>query len=371
MFYTIWTVKAFRTNNTNDMKFLKKLLKIAAIILIALLVLLLLFILLIKKTPNSEYSQLDVTDKKMFDELTQQYQTFQKSPEQIWASSYHYDKEPLILVRSQKNKSIWRYIYLINASKYIDTKKFKKINFPGNPYLDDVYVTKSLGNLSLEYWLPSTFTYTSLKNREILAFKYYPELFDHEKSFPNFIYFSMHEAFHLNVQQNWTYDKYGDRIDNYPYNQENFNLLRKEYELLDRGLQTKDTAQLNAVMKEWIDIRNQRYKKWPQLLKETNSEAIEGTAKYIEYRYSALIGEPKQLITDNTGKTISFSQALEGVLKSEKHHYLLERWVSYDKGAALCYILDKLDPLWKNKIEDSPNHKGKTQYEIIKAYYLK
>ncbi|MCS3529578.1 hypothetical protein [Chryseobacterium sp. JUb7] len=352
------------------MKFIKKLLKAIAISLVLLIGSVLLFIILIKKMPEGEYSKLDPTDKKMFDELTLQYKTFHEKPDQIWTSSYHYDQEPLIVIRSQKNKFIWRYIYLINASKYINTKKFKKINFPGNPYLKDVYAATSLGNLSGEYWFPGAFTYSFLKDKNVLAFKYYPELFEKEGSFPDFKYFSMHEAFHIYAQKDWTYDKEGkDHITNYPFNKEHFDLLRKEYSLLDKGLKTSDTTELNMIMKEWVKIRKKRYKKWPQLINETNSEAIEGTARYIEYKYSDLIGKTRPFITDNSGKVISFSQGLEMILKDKANYSFLTRTASYDKGAALGYILDKLDPLWKNKIEDSPSHKGLTPYEILKIRY--
>ncbi|UZT97550.1 hypothetical protein ODZ84_20610 [Chryseobacterium fluminis] len=352
------------------MKFLKKLVKGIAFTLLFLLALLLLFIVLIKKMPEKEYSQLDATDRKMFDELTLQYKNFREKPDAIWTSSYRYDQKPLILIRSQKNKSIWRYVYLINAGRYIDPKKFKKIDFPGNPYLTDVYAATTLGSLSAEYWIPGAFTFSLLKGKKVLAFKYYPELFQKEGSFPDFKYFSMHEAFHGYAQKTWMYDKdANDHIIDYPFNKEHFDLLKKEYVLLDQGLRTDDTIELNDIMRAWVQIRKERYKRWPQLINEANSEAIEGTARYIEYKYAALIGKPKQFITDHSGKVFSFSQGLEMILHDEANYYLLTRSTSYDKGAALGYILDKLDPSWKYKIEDSPSHKGMTLYEILKSRY--
>ncbi|MFP3835604.1 hypothetical protein [Chryseobacterium sp. SIMBA_028] len=353
------------------MNFLKKIAKLIAITFITVIASVFIFTIIIKRIPAEKYNQLDQTDKEMFDELTVQYKIFNQSPDHLWTSAYHYDKEPLILIRSDKNKSIWNYIYLINASKLIDTTKYKKIHFPNNPYLTDVYATTSLGLTSLEYWFPSAFTYTTLDNKQVLAFKYYPELFKKEFTFPDFKYFSMHEAFHLYAQKNWLYDHNSkDYIANYPYTKEHFNLLDKEYALLDKGLKTTDPEQLDIVMKQWVEIRNIRYKKWPQLLGETYSEAIEGTARYLEYKYSDMINEPRYFITNNNGDIISFTQGLQLIQKNPESYSFLERNASYDKGAALGYILDRLDPLWKNKIEDSTNHKGLTQYQILKSRYF-
>ncbi len=326
---------------------------------------------LLKPSPDS-YSELNPTDQKMFDELTLQYKTFDQSADKLWTSAYQYNKEPLILIRSNKSKYISYYIYLINTSKWVDTKKYKKINFPGNPYLKDVYLAKSLGIESVKYLLPAAFRYTTLQNKEMLAFKFYPELFDKKIIFPDFNYFSLHEAFHLYVQKNWIYDKDGgDYIENYPYNKENFDLLRKEYKLLDEGLEATDTKKLDSIMKQWVEIRDIRFKKWPQLIAEKNSEAIEGTAEYLEHRFSDLTAKDKHFNTNEQGKSFTFSQILELIIQNKAYHQNLTKRTSYDKGAALGYILDKLDSSWKQKIEDSPKHRGLTQYDILRSRYFK
>jgi hypothetical protein len=271
------------------MGFIKKTFKYIFFTLLTGVFLLLVFTFAVKRTPENNHADLNQTDKQLFDELTLQYKTFAEKPDQIWTAAYRYDKKPLILIRSVKNKAIWNYIYLVNASKLIDTSKYTKINFPGNPYLKDVYATTSLGTASLQYWFPAAFLYSTLGDQEVLAFKYYPELFKKGVTFPDFPFFSMHEAFHLYAQKEWTYDKDGkESTYPYPQTQEHFRLLRKEYKLLDSALHTTDTAVLNTIMKSWVQIRDTRYKKWPQLIGETNSEAIEGTARYIELKYSGL-----------------------------------------------------------------------------------
>ncbi|WP_152620406.1 hypothetical protein [Pedobacter lusitanus] len=186
------------------------------------------FTFAVKRTPENNYKNLNQTDKQLFDELTLQYKTFAEKSEQIWTANYRYDKKPLILIRSVKNKFIWNYIYLVNAGKLIDTSKYTKIHFPGNPYLQDVYATTSLGTTSLQYWFPFAFDYSTLGNQEVLAFKYYPELFKNGVTFPDFSFFSMHEAFHLYAQKDWKYDADAKASTNpYPHNNENYNLLKK------------------------------------------------------------------------------------------------------------------------------------------------
>ena len=326
--------------------------------------LLLVFTWLIKRNPGCTYAELDQTDQALFDALTRQYAAFATKPAQLWTENYRYDKAPLILVRTNRDKGcLWYYIYLINASPYIDTARYQKVAFPGNPYLQDVYTAKSLGSRSLAYWLPSNFTYTSLSNQEILAFKYFPEMFRMPASYFSFPYFSMHEAFHLYAQKGWTYDQ-EEYINDYPYTPEHFNILKTEYYLYDIALRTTDTAALSAIMKDWLMIRNYRYLRWPQLIHETNSEAMEGTARYLEYRYSDLTDKNLPFLSNKNGQPSTFRIVIDYVTADPSRYHLLCRTLSYDKGAALGFILDRLDSQWKEKI-----NRGQTQYEIIRNHF--
>lgn len=328
-----------------------------------------------KKRPPFEQTVLSQTDSLMFSELTTQFRYFEQQPEKIWTKEYAYNKMPLILMQSDssKKKISKNHIYLVNASQWIDKHKFKKVHFQDNHYLDDVYtpledvyVDTQLGIYSLGFDpFSSAFYYATLGGKEMLAFMYSPSILGRKYKFPDFTFFSMHEAFHLYWQKTWTHDADGKTvIDDYPYKKEHFDLLRKEYSLLDEALDTNQQDKLDELMKKWVHIRNTRYRKWPQLTGETYSEAIEGSAQFVEQKYAILAGIERPLITNQHDSPLSFSQALTGILKNKSSHQLLERYMSYAKGAALGLILDRLDPLWKEKVAE-----GKTQYEVLKERY--
>ncbi|WP_162958752.1 hypothetical protein [Nocardia yunnanensis] len=134
---------------------------------------------MVLRTPGATYAELDETDKTMFDQLTTQYKAFATEPDKLWDSDYRYDKMPLVLIRVGKDRGmIWQYMYLVNVSGLTDTSGYRKIDFPGNPYLGDVRATKTLGLASFELLFPANFTSVQLGGREVLAFKYPPSMFD-------------------------------------------------------------------------------------------------------------------------------------------------------------------------------------------------
>lgn len=103
--------------------------------------------------------------------------------------------------------------------------------------------------------------------------------------------FLLHEAFHVYKPKDWIYDSNGgESIHEYPINKENYALMGLEFKLLDKAMIDKNTENVNQALYDWTIVRNYRYKKWPQLIGETKAEAIEGSARYLEYRYSNLTG---------------------------------------------------------------------------------
>lgn len=144
-----------------------------------------------------------------------------------------------------------------------------------------------------------------------------------------------------------------------------------EFKLLDNCMEEKNTEEIKKYLKEWTIVRTYRYEKWPELIKETNTEAIEGTARYMEYKYSKLTGG-KLTVLANKEKPyhVTFTHAFNCISNGigETPVYL-ERPIKYETGAALGLIMDKLNINWKGDIEDSPNKNGETQYEILKKYF--
>lgn len=54
-----------------------------------------------------------------------------------------------------------------------------------------------------------------------------------------------------------------------------------EFKLLDQAMLEKKPEIIQQYLYDWSILRKYRYKKWPQLKEETNTEAIEGTARYL------------------------------------------------------------------------------------------
>jgi hypothetical protein len=342
------------------------------------------------KLPKS-FSEMGAYDQKAFTLLSKIYKIDRETPDSLWDNTWQFHKKPLILISKRKERSFfYQSIYLINMSAHKDMKNYEKVDLPKEMGLNDVYVTRWYNkNILLNFFANfyfldpngrfNTFD-SSPTGNEYFAFSIFPNQFDANKVSQVFPYFLPHEAFHLyQYKHQWQYDKrdkepYGEDIDNYPHLPEHYELLKKEYQLLDsvafKNIDNLDL--LKTIMKEWVSVREQRYAKWPQLKKETNSETIEGTATYIEeklhqsgiHQYSSILAATD----DNTGKylqSLYFSNYLD--FATEVNPQVLERKLSYDKGAVLGLILDKLDPKWKEKIGKTDNTGTMpTLYDLIK-----
>lgn len=365
------------------MKFIRFVLKIfkwSFILLVSVITLFFIYFLIQTKKPNS-YNEMSSQDQKTFTYLSKIYFAFEKNPEKIWDSSYQFQKEPLILLSKKAERGIHQSIYLINMSSMIDTSKYLKVSFPANMNLNDVYVTSWYGIKILPQWFIN-FNFIDIDNKSVMAFSVNPNQLNENTPFTIFPYFMPHEAFHeyKQMRDGWLYDSfgtddiYGEHIENYPHTKQHYTLLREEYSLLDSAInQLSNKQQLLAIMNKWVQVREQRYKKWPNLRHETNSETMEGTAMYIEQKlfeagvypipsWRAIAKEGNS----NLFEQYKFSQVMDMVDKYPNSASNLERRMSYDKGTALALILDVLDKDWKNKVGKIENKKMPTLYDLVK-----
>lgn len=364
--------------------FILKTIKWTIIVLVSSTILFGVYFYFQTETPES-FEKMSSQDKKTFKYLSKIYNVFEKNPEKIWDANYQFQKEPLILMSKESERGIHQSIYLINLSSQIDTSKYQKVTFPKEMNLNDVYVTSWFGfNETLFNWYVN-FNFIDINGKNVLAFGVNPnQLIDNsvELQFP---YFMPHEAFHeyKQVRNGWLYDQileaqgYGESIKNYPHNKEHYDLLTIEYNLLHNAVnQFSDKDALLKTMTEWVKIREQRYSKWPNLRRETNSETMEGTANYIEvklyeagvHKYNPLRSKanpnPNDKFTYNG--QYQFNEVMDIIKKRPSIAYALERNMSYDKGATIALILDIIDPQWKNKIGKIDGDKMPTLYDIIK-----
>lgn len=329
--------------------------------------------IILNKTYKTSYESFDSVDKEMFQELSQIYKQFDKNSDQLWGNKDKLNKMPLILIRTNNDKGIIRkYAYAINVKGIENSIFAEKMTMPSSLNLPTVYRLSKFDINMISTWFPSNFGTIDINNQDIFYFKYHPKMIENPDFYFDFSSFLIHESFHTYNQKDWTYDKNdGEYIENYPVNKENYALMGLEFKLLDNCMEEKNTEEIKKYLKEWTIVRTYRYEKWPELIKETNTEAIEGTARYMEYKYSKLTGG-KLTVLANKEKPyhVTFTHAFNCISNDigETPVYL-ERPIKYETGAALGLIMDKLNIDWKDDIEDSPNKNGETQYEILKKYF--
>lgn len=355
------------------MKKTKNKLFIIILSIIVLLVGMVVIDIILNKTYKTSYESFDSVDKEMFEELSQIYKQFDKNSDQLWGDKDKLNKMPLILIRTNKDKGIIRkYAYAINVKGIENSLFAEKMDIPSSLNLPTVYRLSKFDINMISTWLPSNFGTVDIDKENTFYFKYNPKMIENPDLYFDFSSFLIHESFHTYNQKDWTYDKNdGEYIENYPVNKENYALMGLEFKLLDKCMEEKNTEEVKKYLKEWTIVRTYRYEKWPQLIKETNTEAIEGTSRYMEYRYSKLTGG-KLTVLANKEKPyhVTFTHAFNCISNGigETPVYL-ERPIKYETGAALGLIMDKLNIDWKGDIEDSPNKNGETQYEILKKYF--
>ncbi|WP_207651081.1 hypothetical protein [Clostridium baratii] len=355
------------------MKKSKNKLFIIILSIIVLLVGAVLIDIILNKTYKTSYESFDSVDKEMFEELSQIYKQFDKNSDQLWGDKDKLSKMPLILIRTNKDKGIIRkYAYAINVKGIGNSFFAEKMDITSSLNLPTVYRLSKFDINMISTWLPSNFGTVDINKENTFYFKYNPKMIENPDLYFDFSSFLIHESFHTYNQKDWTYDKNdGEYIENYPVNKENYALMGLEFKLLDKCMEEKNIEEVKKHLKEWTIVRTYRYKKWPQLIGETNSEAIEGTARYMEYKYSKLTGG-KLTVLANKEKPyhITFTHAFNCISNGigETPVYL-DRPMKYETGAALGLIMDKLNINWKDAIEDSSNKNGETQYEILKKYF--
>ncbi|WP_462392695.1 hypothetical protein, partial [Clostridium cadaveris] len=304
--------------------------------------------------------------------LSEIYKEFDENREKLWPD-YDFEKKPLILIRNYKDKGVLRkYAYAVNVDGIKEGIFSTEVTLPKDLNLPKVYRLSSLDPKIFKTLMIGNFGTVDIKGEKVFYFKYNQKMIENPDLYFDFSSFLLHESFHVFKQKNWEYDKNDkEYIEDYPNNKENYALMGVEFSLLDKGLKTDNKDDIKKYLKDWTMIRGYKYRKWPQLKNETNTEAIEGTARYMEYKYSKLTGgRLTVLANEKSPYHISFIQAFNYIANGEaKSLEYLKRPMRYEVGSALGLMMDELNIDWKNQIEDSKDNKGRTQYEILEKYF--
>lgn len=340
---------------------------------IALLVIAIVSDIGLNKLYKTKYEEFDSVDKEMFIQLSSIYKQFNENSDKLWSDKYKLNEKPIVLIRTNKDKGIIRkHAYAVNVKGIEKSILAKKMNMPKSLNLPEVYRISKFDTSMILTLIPSNFGTVDINGQSIFYFKYHPKMMENPDLYFDFSSFLLHESFHTYNQKDWTYDKNdGEYIENYPVNKENYALMGLEFKLLDKCMEVNNKEEVKKYLKQWTTVRTYRYEKWPQLIAETNTEAIEGTARYIEYKYSNLTGGKLRVLANKENPHyVTFSHAFncvaDGIAQSPSY---LERPIKYETGSALGLIMDKVNINWKEEIEDSKEKNGDTQYEILNKYF--
>lgn len=349
--------------------------KISNIILISILVVVVgtvLISMIVNKTFRTTFETLPETDRLMLTELSEVYKNFEQSPDQLWNEDYRFETKPLLLVGTNKDRGLFRGDgFAVNVP--LENGIFaEEIKVPESMGLPKVFRISRFSPSTLSAWFPANFGTLNLKDTETMYYKYYPKMFSDPELYFDFPSFLLHEGFHIFKQKNWTYDANGaEHVENYPVNDENYALMGIEFKLLDQAMAQSSPRLVQQYLRDWTVVRNYRYHKWPQLIGETKTEAMEGSARYLEYRYSKLTGGNLMVLaTKQEPYHVTFMQAFDFIANGQAESpSFLERNMRYETGAALELTMDKANIPWKEEIEDEPGNPGKTPYEILDQYF--
>jgi len=319
------------------------------------------YFILTTYTPESQ-REMALIDRVMLNELDELFSFSQD----IWNKQYVLQEHPIILV-SKKKWNIYSTIFIVNKPDNYNSAWLKKVDISPYHNISNLYSTRWYDLSTLLWRFIANFTNTTIDDKDALVF-YYSEgsfLINDNKGV-GFSQFMSHEAFHLYHQKRWHYDQNGNEfIEQYPHNHEHYQLLMHEMTLLDHALDNlSDKNVLKSTLRDWIVIREKRYRLWPQLIAETNSETMEGTATYVELK-PFLLNYDEMFVPAPNDTVLSFEDYFSWIIGSNNYS-LLERRMSYEKGLALCLILDQISKEWKQNLGEN----GPTLYELLKTSVL-
>lgn len=190
------------------------------------------------------------------------------------------------------------------------------------------------------------------------------------------IFLILHEAFHV-YQRKMAPEKYADEmvVSKYPLlDPINNSLFVLEGEILRDALFSKDPAEKIEKVREFAAVRTFRQSRLKKEFAkyENINEYVEGTAKYVEYRFLKM-GELVQPVyemyyrngfngyknvlskklADNINNMVNVASVSDNRF-GNKFGAGPMRWRTYELGACQALLLDDIMPEWKTKIfEDS------------------
>jgi hypothetical protein len=164
-----------------------------------------------------------------------------------------------------------------------------------------------------------------------------------------FARFVVHEAFHLHqlFEARWPVPVGYDPATPLPTDPENGRIASNELRLLEIAALTEEDDQVLEILDRYVQLRTSRHDQWPETeMLERGTEQVEGSARYVENRYSRCAGR--------AGRLTLPSEALR------RDQDWLDFGRLYRSGARMLEVLDRFEIPWRKRLTN-----GEDPYRIV------
>ncbi|MEG2484389.1 MAG: hypothetical protein RSB51_02845 [Clostridia bacterium] len=315
-------------------------------ILVGILIVCIAWDFLANKLFKRDFADISDTDKAMFNELSKVFSVYKNSTEEIW-STFKLNEMPVILSGSSP--------YIINLDELKGKGYVQKIEMPAELNLPTVYRLCNYTPNLYKLFFFNTSGEIEIKEKTVPYIKYNENSFKvstaSKEYFTNFLNAKVFSSY---MQKEYASSK---GIKKYPKDVENYALLALEYTLLDKIDNEKNIDSLNTLLKEYVTVRSERIRKFPQLKEEEKLEDIYGSQMYVAGKVNEKLNRP--LKEYNTLKIIDkYTSHINS--KEGRKYFTLDSFS--DTGNILANTLDKLNIDWKKDLNKT---EGKTMFACI------
>ncbi len=307
-------------------------------------------------TPPTATESVDI-DQVVLQQAATIFAQFREHSDQIWTANYRLDQMPIIFVRADAQGNPM-YGYLFNHPDPESVPSAQLVETDPALNLPPVYRLTEFVNAEQIRMLPFDFFHSIGETRTFL-FKYADAGTD-AFSAPNsadWMRFVIHEGLHRDQFDRWNEPQQYFNPD-YPLDGDNLAHIVIEQRILSAALQTGDAAEREALLQQFLAVRHYRISQNGIVANLDNvQELIEGTARYIEYRYDDVME------FDDVDRNFPQTEYLKIALDSSNAGFLRDEVTFgrfYATGAAIGTLLDRIGVEWHELAEN-----GQTPYDIL------
>lgn len=312
-----------------------------------------------------DWAGLELRDQRLFTQLSAIFEAFRENGDAIWnGGRYRFDEMPMLLVHRDAAGN-QPYGYLINHPnpELLDATPVNLDAALGLPTVYRVENHPELDRIGSE--IPFDFA-RDIADTPTFVMVFQDRDVDSLLTADYWLYsvFTIHEAFHQYqifdaqwvIQPDATQD-----TTQYPLTQENISLILLEDRILMAALASNDVAFKREALQQFLAVRQARINQDDLIRRlENNQEVAEGTARYIEYRFSDITGITDETFSSPTELAAFEREFASSDLPAAHLRDILGFGRAYTSGAVLGLLLDDIDVEWHSRVE-----RGETFVDIL------